>query len=88
MSSPLCCDSEFLQVNFSNRIISTVERGTIKRRVNFSDVMRFETDEGMKVTIFLSQGKELEFDADTLEEKNKVYMLLFLTLANTVLVST
>ena len=64
------------QVNFSSRIITTVERGTIKRRLNFDEVMRVETDEGMKVLVFVARGKELEFDADTLEEKNKVQICL------------
>eukprot|EP00117_Sycon_ciliatum_P018023 scpid6270/ scgid5335/ Formin-F; Diaphanous-related formin dia1 len=65
-----------LQVNFSSHVISTVERGAIKRRINFTDVMRVETDDGMKVTVFVERGKELEFDADTLEEKNKISRLI------------
>ncbi|XP_077982635.1 uncharacterized protein LOC144437552 [Glandiceps talaboti] len=65
-----------LQIDFQGGVLCNIQKGNLNRKFRFSQVERYESDEGTKFCIYFADYHEYELEADNLEEKEKILRLL------------
>ncbi|KAL8619450.1 hypothetical protein ACOMHN_011801 [Nucella lapillus] len=68
-----------LQLDFPSQMLLMIQRGHIKKTHPFSSLLYFESEEDLFISMRFLDG-DLEFEADTAEEKYTICRLLDLIL--------
>lgn len=72
-----------LQLDFQTLVMCNVQRGQRNHQYKFSDIARVESADGVGFTIqFVGDKPDIDYEADTLEEKNRIFRLLSLIVNN------
>lgn len=64
------------QIDFSDKRISLIEKGKISKGYDFSKLEQYDSEDNLHIVIRFRNGKTIEFDADTAEEKYTICRLL------------
>jgi hypothetical protein len=65
-----------LQFDFKSQTLSDIQQGRRAERIDFKDIMSFQSEDGLRLLIQFANYGEYELDANTLDEKNKMIRLL------------
>eukprot|EP00047_Mylnosiga_fluctuans_P024651 m.166145 g.166145 ORF g.166145 m.166145 type:complete len:1343 (+) comp9898_c0_seq4:65-4093(+) len=73
-----------LQLDFSSKIMCNIQRGHRNNQIRFEDIERVESEDGLLFTIHVGGEARhtAEYEADSLEEKNKIFRLLSLIVSH------
>eukprot|EP00911_Craspedida_sp_UC1_P003024 UC1_evm6s2203 len=68
-----------LQIDFQSKVMCNVNRGQRSHQFQFSDIAQIESADGVGFTIsFSNERPPVDYEADTLEEKNRIFRLISL----------
>ena len=64
-----------LQLDFNEQALSTIQKGKFGKKVPFEEIRDYDSEDDLRFFIYFDDG-EVEYDADSAEEKNKICSLL------------
>ncbi|XP_071958925.1 uncharacterized protein [Antedon mediterranea] len=70
------CQRRILQIDFQACFICNIQKGNLNRKFNFSEVVDYESEEGLRFFINFTDHHEYEMEADSPEDKEKICRLL------------
>ncbi|XP_033117344.1 formin-like protein 6 isoform X1 [Anneissia japonica] len=70
------CQRRILQIDFQACFICNIQKGNLNRKFNFSEVLDYESEEGLRFFINFTDHHEYEMEADSPEDKEKICRLL------------
>jgi hypothetical protein len=65
-----------LQFDFKSQTLSDIQQGRRAEKIEFKDVLSYQSEDGLRLLIQFANHGEYELDANTLDEKNKMIRLL------------
>eukprot|EP00051_Salpingoeca_urceolata_P007194 m.95448 g.95448 ORF g.95448 m.95448 type:complete len:1713 (-) comp15154_c1_seq2:26-5164(-) len=66
-----------LQLDFSTKVLCNVHKGQRLTQFSFETINRAESEDGVSFSVYISGEKQpLEYEAETLEDKNKIFHLI------------
>ncbi|XP_051789065.1 formin-H isoform X2 [Erpetoichthys calabaricus] len=65
-----------LQIDFKQKVVCSIEKGTVKRQLPFSQIKSAEDGHGTKFTICFQGRQDYELEASSLEDKAKIIELI------------
>jgi hypothetical protein len=65
-----------LQFDFKSQTLSDIQQGRRAEKIEFQDIVSYQSEDGLRLLIHFANHGEYELDANTLDEKNKMIRLL------------